>query len=407
MERFFTDPNTLKRFRSGPLGSHVDQFANDLFGLGYTRKTIRYHLRIVDHFGHWLKSRRRNTTDITDEDVRRYVDQRGCVRNGDASAIMRMVELLRKRGIVRTKAGGVLTPVQEVIQDFSCYLQQERALALPTITNYRRYASAFLRARFGDGKLDLSLLTAENVIDFVRIRAGAARSEAIKNVTHALRSFLAYARCRGLISLNLAAAVPRVANWWLSTIPKSLPRADVVRVLKSCDRRTALGRRDYAILLLLARLGLRASEVGLLTLEDIDWDGGRITVHGKGGKPCQLPLPADVGEAIATYVCKGRPQAATRAVFVRAPAPLCGFLNPRNIGTVVKRALARAGVKSPRKGAHQLRHALACQMLRHGASLVEIGQVLRHESPHTTAIYAKVDFASLQPLAQPWPRRAK
>jgi hypothetical protein len=183
MERFFTDPNTPKRFRSGPLGSHVDQFANDLFCLGDTRKTIRYHLRIVDHFGRWLKRRRRITTDITDEDVRHYVDQRGCVRNGDASAIMRMVELLRERGIVRTTAGGVLTPVQEVIQGFSCYLQQERALALPTITNYRRYASAFLRARFGDGKIDLSLLTAENVIDFVRIRAGAARSEAIKNVT--------------------------------------------------------------------------------------------------------------------------------------------------------------------------------------------------------------------------------
>jgi len=406
MERFFTDPNTPERFRSGPLGSHIDQLAHDLFGLGYTRKTIRYHLRVVDHFGRWLKGRRRVIEDITDQDVRRYVDQRGCVRNGDASALMRIVGPLRERGIVK-RPTGVLTPAQKVIEDFSCYLQQERALAPSTIIYYRRHASAFLRARFADDQVDFALLSAEDVIDFVRTQASAARSEAIKNVIHALRSFLTYARCRALVFLDLAAAVPSVANWWLSAIPKSLPRADVVRVLKSCDRRTALGQRDYAILLLLARLGLRASEVGLLALDDVDWEGGRITVHGKGGNPCELPLPADVGEAIATYVRKGRPQVATRSVFVRAAAPLRGFLHPRSVGTVVKRALARAGVKSARKGAHQLRHALACQMLRHGASLVEIGQVLRHESPHTTAIYAKVDFASLQPLAQPWPGRAK
>jgi site-specific recombinase XerD len=407
MERFFTDPNTLERFRSSLLGSHIDQLANDLLAFGYTRKTIRYHLRIVEHFGRWLKRRRRSTEDITDQDVARYVDQRGCVRNGDASALRRIVELLRERGIVPKRPTGVLTPGQKIIDGFSCYLQQERALAPSTIIYYRRHASEFLRARFGDAQVEFSLLSAGDVVNFVRTQAVAARSDAIKNVTHALRSFLTYARCRGLICLDLAAAVPSVANWWLSTVPKSLPHADVVRVLKSCDRKTALGQRDYAILLLLARLGLRASEVGLLALDDIDWEGGRITVHGKGGKLCELPLPADVGKAIATYVRKGRPQAATRTVFVRAAAPLGGFQQPRCVGTIVKRALARAGVKSARKGAHQLRHALACQMLRHGASLVEIGQVLRHESPHTTAIYAKVDFASLQPLAQPWPGRAK
>jgi integrase len=222
-------------------------------------------------------------------------------------------------------------------------------------------------------------------------------------MTTALRSFLRFARYRGDLHNDLAACVPVAANWSQSTIPRALPPAQTERVLAACDRRTAVGRRDYAILLLLARLGLRGGEVTTLTLEDLDWQGGLITVRGKGGRDSQLPLPRDVGEALAAYLRKGRPRTTRRWVFLRARAPVRGFRGTSAICCVVRHALARAGVDSSRKGAHQLRHGLACQMLRKGASLAEIGEVLRHQSPQTTALYAKVDFTSLATLALPWP----
>jgi len=174
-------------------------------------------------------------------------------------------------------------------------------------------------------------------------------------------------------------------------------------LLASISRRTAVGRRDYAIVLLLARLGLRSSEVAFLELDDIDWDDGHVSVQGKGGRRTALPLPADVGEAIAAYLRHGRPRSTSRRVFLRAKAPIRGFLGPSAIGSLVRHALARAGVQAPTHGTHQFRHALATQMLRHGASLAEIGEVLRHRSPETTKIYTKVDLATLRTLALPWP----
>ena len=174
-------------------------------------------------------------------------------------------------------------------------------------------------------------------------------------------------------------------------------------MLASCNRKSAIGRRDYAILLLLARLGLRAGEVATLTLEDFDWEAGQLTVRGKGDRNTQLPIPADVGKAIAAYLKDGHTRSKNRSVFLRAQAPAVGLKNSRSVGLIVEKALARAGINCRRKGAHQFRHTLATEMLRHGASLAEIGEVLRHRNPQTTAIYAKVDLASLRTLALPWP----
>jgi site-specific recombinase XerD len=206
------------------------------------------------------------------------------------------------------------------------------------------------------------------------------------------------------ITLDRAAAVPSVANGSLSGLPKSLPPAQVEQVLARCNRQTALGRRDYAILLLLARLSLRSGEVAHLTLEDLDWETGRITLRGKMDRVDPLPLPAEVGEAIVAYLKPGRPcLSGERRLFLRSKAPLAGFKDQQAVGSVVKHALAKAGIDSPRKGAHQFRHSLASEMLRQGHSLSEIGQLLRHHSPETTAIYAKVDLRSLRSLALPWP----
>jgi integrase len=223
----------------------------------------------------------------------------------------------------------------------------------------------------------------------------------------ALRSFLRYLRHQGKVATDLAACVPTVARWSFATLPKSLPAGTVQRVLDRSDRRTPIGRRDYAILFLLARLGLRACEIVALNLEDIDWEKARITIRSKGGRWAQLPLPADVGEALALYLRHGRPSSSCRRVFIRGRAPRIGFANSIAISTLVMRALERAGVDSARKGAHLFRHSLAKDMIRQGASLDEIGELLRHQSPNTTAIYAKVDLPALRPLALPWPGGAR
>ena len=253
----------------------------------------------------------------------------------------------------------------------------------------------------------LSRLCAGDVMRFVRCQAPRLHLKRAKLLTTALRSFLHYARYRGDIALDLAAAVPAVANWSMPSIPRAIPADAVRRLLASINRRTAMGRRDYAILLLLARLGLRGGEVARLNLEDIDWNVGSLTVQGKGGQRSVLPLPPDVGAAIAAYLRRGRPRSISRRVFLRIQAPLCGFRGPVAIASLVRHNLLRAGIKAPTQGAHQFRHALATEMLRHGASLAEIGQVLRHRSPETTKIYTKVDVESLRALALPWPRGAR
>lgn len=403
MERFFKDPRTPERFRSGPMGPHMQLVATTLFNDGYTRNTIRYHLRVIDHFGRWLKRRGLAIEDITNDHASRYILQRGCIRNGDAGALMQLLAQLRQHGIVPKEAATQLLPAEQTIAGFIRYLQEERALAPSTIPNYAEYAKRFLIGRFGRRRIDLSALRAEDVIGFVKDQVAVVGGETIKNVTTALRSFLAYVRYRGDSSVNLAAAVPKVANCSPSSIPKGIPSEDVHRVLRSCDRRTTVGRRDYAILLLLARLGLRAGEVASMSLDDIDWDAGSLAIVGKGGKRSHLPLPPDVGAAIAAYLRSPRPPLPTRHLFLCTHAPFRTLKKRGAVTDVVRHALARAGIKALRKGAHQFRHALACQMLRQGASLGEIGGVLRHESVHTTAIYAKVDFAALEPLARPWP----
>ena len=211
----------------------------------------------------------------------------------------------------------------------------------------------------------------------------------------------------GTYAGDLAAAVPTVANWSMTSIPRAIPADAVRRLLTSIHRRTAIGRRDYAILLVLARLGLRAGEVARLELEDIDWNAGSLSVQGKGDQRSVLPLPADVGAAIAAYLRHGRPRSSSRRVFLRTQAPLCGLRGPVAIASLVQHNLARAGIMAPTRGAHQFRHALATKMLRHGASLAEIGQVLRHRSLETTKIYTKVDLKSLRPLSLPWPGGAR
>jgi site-specific recombinase XerD len=289
-----------------------------------------------------------------------------------------------------------------LIGQYKHYLLVDRNLSPNSINHPLLFARRFLVDMFGGGRLKLTTLRAPDITAYIQRHARDHGPFFTRQFVSQTRCFLRYLHYKGLIDTDLSLAVPKVARWRFSTLPKHLPADQVRQVLRHCDRKSALGRRDYAILLLLARLGLRAGEIVKLRLEDIDWDNSRISVCGKGGSRAQLPLPTDAANAIARYLQHDRPQCACRCLFIRNRAPVDGFVCSGAISNIVQRALERAGVVSARKGAHLLRHSLATEMLRKGASLDEIGVVLRHKSSDTTAIYAKVDLSSLRALALPW-----
>jgi integrase/recombinase XerD len=406
MERFFRNPHTIRQKRQGALGAYIDAFAQLLRDQGYNREWARRRLRLVGEFSHWLSCRHLTVSDITFPKVERFLRlraRRHRLEPGSAACLKAFFELLYRKGVIAGPISAIRkSPIDKILGDFSLYLQQERALAPGTIANYLADTKKFLAHRFRTGPVNMSKLTVVQVVESVQHLALAISRKRAKVMTSGLRAFLRYAQYQELIQSNLAACIPSIADWSVASIPNGLPIEAVKRALACCDRRSAMGRRDYAILLLLSRLGLRAGEVCSLQLQDIDWEAGSLTVRGKGSYTAQLPLPTDVGRAIAAYLKNGRQHSLSRSVFLKTCAPVAN-LNSGTIGLIVNKALARAGINTSQKGAHQFRHALATNMLRQGASLAEIGEILRHQHLQTTSIYAKVDIASLRMLALPWP----
>jgi site-specific recombinase XerD len=282
-------------------------------------------------------------------------------------------------------------------------LRLERGLLVNTILQYHLFVRKFLLEHFRGRPFLLKTIKASDISAFVLRHAPNESVWTTQAMTTAFRSFFRFLFQKGEVRADLAAAVPTVANWRLSTVPRYLAPKEVKRVLKSCDLGTAIGRRNYAILLLLARLGLRAGEVVALQLEDINWRAGEILIRGKGLLHDRMPLSADVGKALASYLRRDRPACQTRRVFVRMRAPHRGFAKHSAVSMIVRSSLGRANLHPKLKGAHLLRHSLATSMLHAGATMREIGEVLRHRSPDTTEIYAKVNFDGLRPLAHPWP----
>lgn len=322
------------------------------------------------------------------------------------ATLRRLLGMLRDDGVIAAPVP-TLTDIDQAVAKYERFLVAERALSPATAVSWVLFVRRLLCEKFKDGPVELEKLSAGEVIAFVQRHARRHGSSYTRKLVVSSRSFLRYLHYKGLHPQDLAMVVPKVARWKLSVLPKHLPAGQVQRVLKACNRRTSLGRRNYAILLLLARLGLRAGEVIRLRLDDIDWEHDCLLVRGKAARMAQLPLPADVARAMARYIQRDRPRCDCRAVFIRDYAPLSGLNGAGAIGTIVRRAARAAGVKSARTGAHLLRHSLATDMLRRGASLDEIGEILRHRSADTTAIYAKVDLNALRTLAVAWPGGAK
>jgi integrase/recombinase XerD len=412
MKCMVNDDLLLSRPLEGPLASHIAGFAMWARDEGYSLPSQHQKNLLAACFSRWLGQKAISVRQVSSEHPARYLRSRARhvqIHRGDAHALRQFINWLRRQGLASAEKipAPRLIPVERVVLAFDRYLRNERMLAEATAIHYLPFVRGFLADQFGDGPVTLSRLCAGDVMQFVRRQAPRLHLKRAKLLTTALRSFLHYARYRGHIALDLASAVPTVASWSMTSIPRAIPTKAVRQLLASIDRHTAMGRRDYAILLLLARLGLRAGEVVRLVLEDIDWNSGSVSVQGKRDQRSVLPLPADVGTAIAAYLRHGRPRSSSRRVFLRSRAPLCGFRGPVAIASLVQHNLARAGIKAPTRVAHQFRHALATKMLQHGASLAEIGQVLRHRSPETTKIYTKVDVESLRALALPWPGGAR
>jgi site-specific recombinase XerD len=407
MDQFYKDARTPLRMREGPLGAYVDALAQQLSDEGYAKASARYALQLVADFGRWLGRRRITAPRLTPQHLGSYLEYRSRHRrrrSGDAAILRRLLNLLLEQGIVAPVPPVEIAPAQRLAEEFRLYLQQERRLAPVTVFHYLLFVRRFLAQRFADGELRLDCLRADDVVGFVQQEAARLHHpKRAKLMATALRSLLQYARYRGLIGIDLRECVPTVASWSMASIPRTLSSDEVQRLLAHCDRHTAIGRRDWAILLLLARLGLRAGEVVALTLEDLDWEAGELHIRGSDGDSDRLPIPQDVGAALTDYLQHARPVCSCRQVFIRTRAPHRGFASSVAICCTVRRALDRAGLNPALKGAHLLRHSLATQMLRQGASLAEIGYLLRHRSQQTTMIYAKVDLDALRPLALPWP----
>ena len=402
MHRFFSKPETLLRLRRGPLGDYLDRYADWLCERGFCRAAARLHLVQIADFSLWLDRQGLTLNDIQSTVIDSFIeDRRRRVKpHAERSTLQCFLRLVRPE--VCTQVSPPLNAFQVLLQNFRRHFLEERGAALVSYLTLQPILYQFLSDCLPGGTIDCARLTAHDVIEFVRRHAYRHSPGRAKLLVTALRVFLRYLCQRGDITNALAACVPRVAMWPGATIPKFLSADQVRQVLAQCDQNSAPGMRNYAILLLLSRLGFRADEIVRLTLDNIDWETGCITFRGKGGYWAKMPLPADVGEAIVRYLQRGRPRSPCRRLFLRHTAPKIGFANSGAIATLVRRAIIRAGVNSQRKGSHLFRHSLATRMVNEGASLPEIAELLRHQSIETTNLYAKVDFHALRSIALPW-----
>jgi integrase/recombinase XerD len=383
---------------AGLLAPYAEGFRAELLGQGYTQGSAAHQIHLMAHLSRWLEAQELEPAALDEHVASHFAAARradGYAAQRSARAMMPLLGYLRALGVAAPRAAEPEAPGDWLIGRFAGYLAGERCLAADSIRSYTGVARRFL------AEVDVEGLTAADVTGFARRECGRRGVASAKATVTGLRALLRFLYLDGQVTAPLAGAVPSAACWQLAALPRGVSPADLARIIDSCDRRGVAGRRDYAIIVLLARLGLRAGEVAALDLGDIDWRQGGITVRGKGSRRDSLPLPADVGEAMAGWLAGGRPpDTAGPAVFVRLRPPH-GRLASTSVSYVVRRACARAGIAAA--GAHRLRHTAAASMLAAGGTLAEIGQVLRHARPGTTAIYAKADLLALSPLARPWP----
>jgi site-specific recombinase XerD len=410
IEQYLSAPKTLRRVRGGPSGAYIDGFIEALVRDGYTRTTILRSVRAATHLGLFLARWSQSVSDLDTATLRafgRHLQQCRCRRSSGRRTgfharfgAQRFYRYLIARGVCsRPAAGPAPPPVRPLVEVFTAWYQKHRGVTAHTQHCYARGATAMLDA-LGP---DVPAWTPQAVRTFLLTAMTGGTARSTQALITATRAFVRYLVFRGDVRPDLALAIPTMAHWRLASLPRPLSADELARVLKACEGDQAARIRDRAIVLLLARLGLRAGDVVQLRLGDLDWDQGTIQVTGKGRYQVRLPLPQDVGDAVVRYLgCRPRTPETDR-VFLTTIAPVAPMRTSDAVSSLVARALARAGVVAARPGAHVLRHTAATEMLRQGVSLDHIGLVLRHRSLDMSAHYAKVDVAALRQVAQPWP----
>ena len=402
---YFKSPSRIQELRDGPDGRLFEAFAQELHQAGYAKITARSHLRAAEHLVHWTRLKGAPITTLDErfvEEFAQHLDRCRCPRYAreQQNGMRLFIGHLRRAGILTAPINEESIEDPVLLISFRRWMQQQRGTCDATLYNYGLDLRELLKS-LGE---DPTKFDAKSLRKFVLERSQQCGWGVAKQCTSAVRMFLRFLIADGKCAVGLDASIPAFAHWHLSSLPRYLQPDEVERVITSCDPATRIGRRDRAILLLLARLGLRAGDVARLRLGDLDWKEAVIHVSGKGRRQTLLPLTQEIGDAIVTYIQDGRPQTAADTLFIRSDAPFRAFANHCAISMIVAQAMRRAGVNCPSRGAaHVLRHSVASSMLKQGSSLQEIAGVLRHRSITTTEIYAKVDVVTLRQIAQPWP----
>lgn len=394
----------------GLCNAHVSSFLTYLRSERYAEKTLRTKQLIITSFVQWTMVKQLPANDLKEFHLTQFVERspgrKKAQVNLELAALRPFFRYLRTQNEIQPSSPIATTPVDDLEHRYTHYLLGERGLAENSIRVYLPFIHDFLTdrvAKVGDYTF-LEILDAQTVQDFLLDRVHDRSSEYSRLLATSLRSFLRFLYLRGETQIDLSLCVPTVRRWSQTQPHTLLSPEEVERILSAVDRSTPKGRRDYAILLLLARLGLRAGEIVFMELKDILWRTGEIVVRGKGKKRDHLPLPSEVGEAVALYLCQDRGTSRSRQVFLRNLAPRVGLAGPGAVGHIVRYTLARAGLNTPcGSAAHLFRHSLATKMIRNGASITEISEILRHRCRKSTETYAKVDFRSLREVARPWP----
>lgn len=404
---YFSSRTSLQRLHDGPLDIYIDPYAARLKKEGYGQQSGWRCIALVGAFSRWLMQNQLDLRNVNEQAVVHCLADRARYlrpQKTDRAALKRLLEVLREADAIAPAAPVALDLHEQIFEDFAGYLDRERGLTRVTIIRHLPVIRLFLKEMNVDRIDDFAGLGQTNIIGFIERHAQDQSPDSAKSMCWTLRAFLRYLRYEDRIPVDLAGCVPRVRRWRYASLPTYLSARQVQQVLDGCDRQTVLGRRDYAILIMLARLGLRANEIATLTLDDVDWRSGELRIHGKGRQRTQMPLPPDVGAAIAAYLRNGRPRSDSRHLFLRGIVPYTGFASSSAVSVVAKIALKRAGIDGfAHMGAHLFRHSLATELLRSGATLTEIGQLLRHRDHDTTRIYAKVDIDALRGLSLSWP----
>lgn len=396
------------KFSDGPLVPYLDDFAADLFDRGFNRPAVRNRFVVIGRLNDWLKKKKILISGIDDAQIARFTKAESkrvysLTERGDLATIRLFVELLRKRGVVSVEKGPRPTPIDKMLGDFRRHLENEHGVCIQTIETYIRYSRHFSESCFGKSGVNFRNLSNKKVNQYFLKVAKRFSPGTTRLVATSTKAFLRYLKFRGFIEIDLSPCIPSIPVFQATNLPYFLSLDDQRKLLGSFDKAALCGRRDYAMILLMLRLGIRGCEVARLSIDDIDWVSGELTLQGKGRQAKLLPLPSDVGLAIVKYLKIRNQKNSSRSLFLSSFPPF-NPVDRKLVGIAVRAAVARAGLKPYRSGSHLLRHTAATQMLHRGASLSEIGMVLGHQAIKTTAIYAKVDIATITPLARRWPK---